>query len=155
MNIEPNTVDSIDTNLYLGDKNAATDLELISKLELTHILSVDMVPLPHVVTSNFPNLATMQISVADMNQEDLLSHFEAAIKFIKEGITRGAILVHCYHGVSTSFFTILRHFASFWVTLNHFEAAIKSNKEGIKRAAILVHCYGVSTLYCVTFRHKA
>ena len=43
---EPNTADTIIPNLYLGDKNAATDLELISKLELTHILSVDMIPLP-------------------------------------------------------------------------------------------------------------
>ena len=43
---EPNTADTIIPNLYLGDKNAATDLELVSKLELTHILSVDMIPLP-------------------------------------------------------------------------------------------------------------
>lgn len=97
-----NCVDVIAHNLYLGDKNAATDLELISKLELTHILSVDMVPLPQVVSSTFPNLAMHQISVADMVDEDLLSHFESAIRFIKEGVTRGAILVHCYHGVSRS-----------------------------------------------------
>ena len=43
---EPNTADTIIPNLYLGNKNAATDLELVSKLELTHILSVDMIPLP-------------------------------------------------------------------------------------------------------------
>ena len=48
LNQEPNTVDVIIPNLYLGDKNAATDLDLVSKLELTHILSVDMIPLPQV-----------------------------------------------------------------------------------------------------------
>ena len=51
LNQEPNTVDVIIPNLYLGDKNAATDLELVSKLELTHILSVDMIPLPQVSVS--------------------------------------------------------------------------------------------------------
>ena len=78
------------------------DLELIAKLDLTHILSVDMVPLPHVVSSTYPNVALMQISVADMEHEDLLSHFETSNKFIKEGVSsgRGGVLVHCYHGVS-------------------------------------------------------
>jgi len=108
-NQEPNTVDVIIPNLYLGDKNAATDLELVSKLELTHILSVDMIPLPQVVSSTFPNIALMQISVADMCQEDLLCHFESAYKFIKEGVTRGAILVHCYHGVSRSATLVLAY----------------------------------------------
>ena len=97
-----NSVDVIATKLYLGDKHAATDLELIAKLELTHILSVDMIPLPHVVSSTYPNVALMQISVADMAHEDLLSHFEACNRFIKEGISSGGggVLVHCYHGVS-------------------------------------------------------
>ena len=94
-----NSADEIVRGLYLGDKNAATDLELIAKLELTHILSVDLVPLPQVVTSTFPNLALMQVCVADMSHEDLLSHFEPSIKFISEGVATGAVLVHCYHGV--------------------------------------------------------
>ena len=115
-----NCVDVIAHNLYLGDKNAATDLELISKLELTHILSVDMVPLPQVVSSTFPNLAMHQISVADMVDEDLLSHFESAIRFIKEGVTRGAILVHCYHGVSI--WHLKRDYDAFWV-----EGSVKQN----------------------------
>ena len=65
-----------------------------------------------VVSSTFPNIALMQISVADMCHEDLLCHFESAYKFIKEGVTRGSILVHCYHGVSfkkifrASFFSV-------------------------------------------------
>ena len=107
---ENNCVDVICPNLFLGDKNAATDLELVAKLELTHILSVENFPLPHVVSSTFPNLALMQISVADMEHEDLLSHFEPAIKFIKEGILQGSVLVHCYHGVSFDFNRFERYF---------------------------------------------
>ena len=86
--------------LYLGDKRAASDLDILSKLEINHILSVDLVPLPQVVTSAFPNLAVLQISVADLVNEDLLSQFEKSIKFIKEGLHHGQVLVHCYHGVS-------------------------------------------------------
>ena len=37
-----NAVDIILPNLYLGDKNSAFDLELIGKLEVSHILSVDI-----------------------------------------------------------------------------------------------------------------
>ena len=86
--------------LYLGDKRAASDLDILSKLEINHILSVDLVPLPQVVTSAFPNLAVLQISVADLVNEDLLSQFEKSIKFIKEGLHHGQVMVHCYHGVS-------------------------------------------------------
>ncbi len=51
-----NSVDIVQPNLYLGDKHAACDLELLAKLQLTHILSVDIVPLPNVVSSSFPIL---------------------------------------------------------------------------------------------------
>ena len=61
LNQEPNTVDVIIPNLYLGDKNAATDLELVSKLELTHILSVDMIPLPQVSVSTVLELRCKKI----------------------------------------------------------------------------------------------
>jgi hypothetical protein len=45
-------------------------------------LSIDLVPLPHVVSSNYPNLALKQICVADMPHEDLLSHFEESIRYV-------------------------------------------------------------------------
>ena len=105
-------VNEIIPGLYLGDKRAATDLDLLSKLELSHILSVDLVPLPQVVTSAFPNMAILQVNVADMVNEDLLSHFEKSNKFVKEGIHHGNVLVHCYHGVSLSIsFAFSRNFS--------------------------------------------
>jgi protein-tyrosine phosphatase len=42
------------------------------------------------------------IAVADTSQSGLLRHFPAAVAFIKEGINRGGVLVHCYAGVSRS-----------------------------------------------------
>ena len=71
-----------------------------------------------VVSSTFPNIALMQISVADMCHEDLLCHFESAYKFIKEGVTRGSILVHCYHGVSFKNFLELLFFLCILFKLN-------------------------------------
>ena len=42
------------------------------------------------------------ISVTDTSQASLLRHFPAAISFIKEGMAKGGVLVHCYAGVSRS-----------------------------------------------------
>ena len=42
------------------------------------------------------------INVADVSSQSLLRHFPAAISFIKEGQSRGAVLVHCFAGVSRS-----------------------------------------------------
>jgi dual specificity phosphatase 12 len=42
------------------------------------------------------------ISVADTSNSSLIRHFPAAISFIKEGIARGGVLVHCFAGVSRS-----------------------------------------------------
>lgn len=42
------------------------------------------------------------IDVADQSQVNLLRHFPAAIGFIKEGMGKGGVLVHCYAGVSRS-----------------------------------------------------
>lgn len=42
------------------------------------------------------------ISVNDTSNSSLLRHFPAAISFIKEGMSRGGVLVHCFAGVSRS-----------------------------------------------------
>ena len=57
---EPNPFDEIAPNLYLGDKNAAMDLDLITRLKLTHILTAELIPLPHLVKTSIYN----QCSVA-------------------------------------------------------------------------------------------
>jgi hypothetical protein len=42
--------------MYLSDKNAATDLEVLSRLDVSHILTAELIPLPRFVTSAFPNV---------------------------------------------------------------------------------------------------
>ena len=90
-------VDKIVPHLYLGDKAASTDLELISRLELTHIVSVELIPLPQVVTSTFPNLAVLQIPVGDREESDLMSHFEVSIyQFISSSEKSVSLLLGGY-----------------------------------------------------------
>ena len=38
----------------------------------------------------------------DVSSSSLLRHFPATIAFIKEGMSRGGVLVHCHAGVSRS-----------------------------------------------------
>lgn len=42
----PNSMDEIRPRLYLGDKNAACDLDLIAHAKLTHVVTAEIVPLP-------------------------------------------------------------------------------------------------------------
>ncbi len=58
-----NSCDQVLDGLYLGDKNAACDLQLLAKLKVTHVLTAELIPLPHLVTSTFPNMAVMNVQV--------------------------------------------------------------------------------------------
>ena len=40
--------------------------------------------------------------LADLPSSDLLTHLERTTRFLREGVEYGAVLVHCYHGVSRS-----------------------------------------------------
>lgn len=62
------------------------------------------------VTSTFPNLAILHVPIADMPDADLLTHLEETTKFLRRGLEGGgAVLVHCYHGVSRSASIVLAY----------------------------------------------
>jgi len=42
------------------------------------------------------------ITVLDNSTQSLIRHFPAAIAFIKDGLSNGGVLVHCFAGVSRS-----------------------------------------------------
>ena len=48
--------------LFLGDVRIFNDTELLNKLELSHILTVELVPVPLTITSRFPNIAILQVN---------------------------------------------------------------------------------------------
>nr|CAI5821327.1 unnamed protein product [Callosobruchus analis]CAI5829611.1 unnamed protein product [Callosobruchus analis] len=51
----------------------------------------------------------MYIQLSDLPKEDLLSHFDETDQFIRDGIANGAVLVHCYFGVSRSATVVIAH----------------------------------------------
>ncbi|XP_045137541.1 dual specificity protein phosphatase MPK-4-like isoform X2 [Portunus trituberculatus] len=94
-------LDMIEEGLFLGNITAAIDTKVLRSLRVSHILTVESRPLPTSITS-LPGMSFMFIKVDDMHHEDLLSYFEDAFNFIKDGQEKGNVLVHCYFGVSRS-----------------------------------------------------
>ncbi|CAK1599282.1 unnamed protein product [Parnassius mnemosyne] len=96
------SVDLIDDNLYLGNLACARDEKSLQKLKITHVLTIDLVPLPRTILDR-GNLTFKFIKLADVPKEDLISHLPDSNEFIKEAIASGGtVLVHCYFGVSRS-----------------------------------------------------
>jgi len=91
-------MNKIADRLYLGNLQAASDMQALKQHNITHILTVaaGIKPL-------FPRDFTYKvINIADTSTSSLIRHFPAAISFIKEGISKGGVLVHCFAGVSRS-----------------------------------------------------
>ncbi|XP_030381010.1 dual specificity protein phosphatase MPK-4 [Scaptodrosophila lebanonensis] len=98
----PVSIDEIETGLFLGNLTAATHMETLKSFKITHILTLDSVPLPqHIVEASF--LTTKYVQIADMPREDILQHLESCVDFISTALAqKGNVLVHCYFGVSRS-----------------------------------------------------
>ncbi|XP_037820222.1 dual specificity protein phosphatase MPK-4 [Lucilia sericata] len=98
----PVSLDEIENGLYLGNLTAATNMETLRSFNITHILTLDSVPLPkHITEASF--LTTKYIHISDMPKEDILHHLNTCVDFITSALSKGNnILVHCYFGVSRS-----------------------------------------------------
>ncbi|CAN7993662.1 unnamed protein product [Ixodes hexagonus] len=91
---------AIEDRLFLGGRDAAEDRSTVEALGITHILTADIFPLE--LEHNQRSLQFLFLQVDDRPEEDLLSHFEKACRFIDQGCRNGGCLVHCYFGVSRS-----------------------------------------------------
>lgn len=99
----PCSFDEIEPGLFLGNLTAATDVDWLKEVEMTHILTIDSCPLPRKIQERIPNLVIKYIQVTDMPREDLLTHFEDSYEFIDRALeSNGRVLVHCYFGMSRS-----------------------------------------------------
>jgi dual specificity phosphatase 12 len=66
--------------------------EALRQANITHVLSVLRAPLDQHLFSSFKH---MVVEVDDVEDENLLEHFPATNKFIKEGLDGGGgVLVH-------------------------------------------------------------
>ncbi|XP_050308982.1 dual specificity protein phosphatase MPK-4 [Anthonomus grandis grandis] len=97
----PISYNCIEPNLYLGSLSAAKDIDTLNKLKITHIITIDTCPLPRNILE-LSHITNMFIQLPDFPKEDLLSHLDNTDVFIKEGLEKGAVLVHCYFGISRS-----------------------------------------------------
>ncbi|XP_013410303.1 dual specificity protein phosphatase 12 [Lingula anatina] len=89
----------VDINLYIGSRDDASDTETLQQKEVTHILTIDVKPLP---TTQQMTFQCKFIHALDDPETDLLSYFEECIQFIEDGVKMGGVLVHCAAGVSRS-----------------------------------------------------
>ena len=84
--------------LFLGNIKAASDFKELKRLGVTHVLQVASGIEPF-----FPNdFKYRVVSINDESSQSLIRHFPASIAFIKEGLDKGGVLVHCHAGVSRS-----------------------------------------------------
>ncbi|XP_038209396.1 dual specificity protein phosphatase MPK-4-like [Zerene cesonia] len=96
------SVDLIDDGLYLGNLACARDHKTLERLNVTHVLTIDLVPLPRTVLDR-SKLIFKFVKLADIPKEDLISQLPDCNDFIKQAIgSGGTVLVHCYFGVSRS-----------------------------------------------------
>lgn len=127
--IGPISIDLIEPNLYLGGLNAAKDLPTINRYNITHILTIDICPLPRTVVEYVKGYKFIQLS--DQPKEDLLSCFDETESFIENGMQEGSVFVHCYFGVSRSATVIIAYIMKKY-NLNYPEALQKvKNKRSI------------------------
>ncbi len=93
----------IDKNLYLGNLESATNTLLLEWSGISHIVSLDHVPLPQKIGSLLPRLVFMHLKVSDLPHEDLLSYVFEAIHFIDTAMAiNGVVLIYCFRGKSCS-----------------------------------------------------
>lgn len=85
--------------LYLGDYQAAGDLEALKQAGITHILIA-----AEECSARFPEQFTYKkVPIADSVQTDLGTCFGAAVEYVQQALRCGGkVLVHCTAGVSRS-----------------------------------------------------
>lgn len=104
----PISIDMIEYKLYLSGLAAACNADVLKKYEITHILTVKKLPVLEFIADD-KQFVTMFIRLSDHPKQDLLSHFDKTHMFIMEGLTKGAVLVHCLSGKSRSASVVIAH----------------------------------------------
>ena len=106
-----NPISQITENLFLGQGRTTLYGGMLSKLGITHVLSVGRPPHGSVKNGPFEKLEI--IDLLDNEQSDISNHFMIIFDFVKKALEQnGKIYVHCEMGCSrapTVMIAILRH----------------------------------------------
>ena len=97
----------IDDFLYHGDLGHASDMQLLTSLDIRHIINTCDCPLEKEIMDNFD---VLWINIQDDFRTDVSRHFDETNKFLvlcKEKNEK--VLVHCQAGVSRSSSVVLAY----------------------------------------------
>lgn len=87
--------------VYLGSENDANNLQLLRKLNITRVLTIQMKALSGPVRDYLREGDYKQIQITDCSSSNLYEHFDEALEFLEQPST-GYTLVHCQQGISRS-----------------------------------------------------
>eukprot|EP00588_Corethron_pennatum_P002756 CAMPEP_0194286344 /NCGR_PEP_ID=MMETSP0169-20130528/32345_1 /TAXON_ID=218684 /ORGANISM="Corethron pennatum, Strain L29A3" /LENGTH=317 /DNA_ID=CAMNT_0039032749 /DNA_START=62 /DNA_END=1015 /DNA_ORIENTATION=- len=102
--------------IYIGGRAEAKNRPFLLRHRISYILNATPVPSSDIkgVSNFFEREAAVggvrgrlqfryrRVPVYDIPSSDIAEHFDAAVKFIREGSHHGSVLVHCQRGVSRS-----------------------------------------------------
>ncbi|CAH8568204.1 unnamed protein product [Schistosoma turkestanicum] len=94
--------------LYLGNARDSQDVDLIRRLNVTHIINVtDTLPMPF---RKLNRIQYLHIPASDTTKQNLLPSFDRAVQFIEKARKHnGIVLVHCLAGVSRSVAVVIAY----------------------------------------------
>ncbi|CAG9333193.1 unnamed protein product [Blepharisma stoltei] len=92
-------IDEIDKGLFLGNLKAASNLNLLAKHKITHVVVCG-----NGLEKYFPaNFSYCQINIEDVIDADIATHFPETSNFIDTALkNKGRVFVHCVMGISRS-----------------------------------------------------
>lgn len=100
-------VGQIEEKLFVGSQDVANDEQLIKRYGITHVLNVSGVR-----SQEMPGLQYLHVSILDLPEESLSSHFPICFQFIDAAFVDGRVLVHCNAGISRSVSIVVAYLMS-------------------------------------------
>ena len=93
------TIDKVVEGLFVGNEAVSSNLEVLRRHKITHILVAG-----YGLKKHFPgSFEYKQFDMADMPSYEISRHFNDCNAFIENAISRrGSVLVHCFQGISRS-----------------------------------------------------
>ncbi|XP_054159976.1 uncharacterized protein LOC128958186 [Oppia nitens] len=95
----PKPLNLIDDKLFLGNIQSATSCDILTEHKIKRVLSVIELP----IETKYPFIEYFHVIAEDVEEQDLLTHFEETRQVIADGHRKGHnVLVHCMAGISRS-----------------------------------------------------